>query len=128
MRASPRHDGRIAPPRDWVSRPATRCNAQPTAEDGTQPPSGHTGLHHFAIVYPDREALGNAVRSLLEHDYPIDSAEDHAGTVSVYLHDPDGNGIEMYYDRPREIWFEETGLLRLQRESFDPRDLLSSEA
>ena len=57
---------------------------------------------HFAIVYPDRRELGRAVRRLLDHGHPIDGAEDHGATVSVYLSVPDGNGIELYYDRPRE--------------------------
>ena len=60
-----------------------------TSESGTPPPDGHTGLHHFAIVYPDRRELGRAVRRLLDHGHPIDGAEDHGATVSVYLRDPD---------------------------------------
>ena len=71
------------------------------SEGGTPPPPGHTGLHHLAIVYPDRGELARAVRRLLDRGYPLDGAEDHGGTVSVYLRDPDGNGIELYYDRPR---------------------------
>lgn len=65
---------------------------------GAPAPAGHTGLHHVALLYPGRQALADAVARLCEHDYPLDSAEDHGATVSVYLRDPDGNGIELYYD------------------------------
>lgn len=92
---------------------------------GTPPPAGHTGLHHVAIVYPDAQALGCAVQRLFDHEYSIDGAEDHAGTVSVYLRDPDGNGIELYYDRPREAWFDAAGNFKMQAEPFDPRELLT---
>src|SRR3712207_7188227 len=57
--------------------------------------------------YPDRRELARAVGRLFDHDHPIDGAEDHGATVSVYLSDPDGNGIELYYDRPREERSEE---------------------
>src|SRR3954452_25042175 len=91
---------------------------------GTPPPDGHTGLHHFAIVYPNALELAHAVQRVFDHTYSIDGAEDHGGTVSVYLRDPDGNGIELYYDRPREEWFDAAGNPKLKAEPFDPRDLL----
>ena len=91
---------------------------------GTPPPAGHTGLHHFAIVYPNEQALAGAVQHIFDQAYSIDSAEDHGGTVSVYLRDPDGNGIELYYDRPREEWFDAAGNPNLKAEPFDPRELL----
>ena len=75
----------------------------------TPPPPGLTGLYHVAFVYPDRRELGRAVQRLREHGYAIDHATDHAATISVYLEDPDGNGVELYYDRPREAWFDEDG-------------------
>jgi steroid delta-isomerase-like uncharacterized protein len=92
---------------------------------GTPAPAGHSGLHHVALLYPDRRALACAVRQLLDHQYPLDSAEDHGATVSVYLRDPDGNGIELYYDRPREAWFDAQGNPILKATPFDPRDLLA---
>ncbi len=95
------------------------------SEGGTPPPAGHTGLHHMAILYPDRHELARAVQNLLDHDYPIDEGEDHGATVSVYLRDPDGNGIELYYDRPQEIWFDPQGHPILKAEPFDPHDLLA---
>ena len=95
-----------------------------SSEGGEAPPPGNTGLYHFAIVYPGRGSLADAVRRLIDHDYPIVAAEDHGATVSVYLRDPDGNGIELYYDRPREDWWDEAGRPVLKAEAFDPRDLL----
>jgi catechol 2,3-dioxygenase len=79
------------------------------SEGGTPPPPGHTGLYHVAFVYPDRRELAGAVQRLRDHGYEIDHATDHGGTVSVYLDDPDGNGVELYYDRPRETWFDAAG-------------------
>ena len=95
-----------------------------TSAGGTPPPDGHTGLYHLAIVHPDRAELGRAVARLFGYEHPIDGAEDHGATVSVYLRDPDGNGIELYYDRPRKDWFDAHGVPVLMAEPFDPRDLL----
>ncbi|HJZ45988.1 MAG TPA: VOC family protein [Roseiflexaceae bacterium] len=92
---------------------------------GTPPPAGHTGLHHFAIVYPNEQELARVVQRLFDCDYAIEGAEDHGATVSVYLRDPDGNGIELYYDRPREEWFDANGNPQLKAEPFDPRELLT---
>jgi catechol 2,3-dioxygenase len=97
------------------------------SEGGTPPPEGHTGLYHFALLYPDRRELGRAVRQILDRGYPIDSAEDHGATVSVYLRDPDGNGIELYYDRPRSEWFDAQGKPVLKADAFDPTELLAEQ-
>ena len=94
------------------------------SKEGTPPPEGHTGLEHFAILYPDRHELARAVERLLEHGYPIGAAQDHGVSISVYLSDPDGNGIELYYDRPSNEWFDSRGNPILKAEPFDPRDLL----
>ena len=91
---------------------------------GTPPPPGHTGLYHVAFLYPDRRELGRAVGRLVDHGYPVGSASDHGGTVSVYLSDPDGNGVELYYDRPRSDWFGPDGRPILKSEHFDYRELL----
>jgi len=91
---------------------------------GTPPPAGHTGLYHVAFLYPDRRELGRAVRRLLDHGYPVSHATDHGGSVSVYLDDPDGNGVELYYDRPRADWFDDDGRLVLKAERFDVHQLL----
>jgi catechol 2,3-dioxygenase len=98
-----------------------------TLESGgaTPPPFGHTGLYHVAFVYPDRRELGRAVRRLLDHGMEIDHGTDHGATVSVYLADPDGNGIELYYDRPRSGWTDADGRPVLRAERFDPSELLT---
>ena len=91
---------------------------------GGPPPPGHTGLYHVAFVYPDRRELGRAVQRLLDYGHPIDHGTDHGGTVSVYLADPDGNGVELYYDRPRTEWFDAEGRPVLKADRFDYRELL----
>ena len=63
------------------------------------------------------------MRRILGREYPIDSAEDHGATVSVYLKAPDGNGIELYYDRPRSEWFDPKGRPVLKADAFDPAEL-----
>ena len=65
------------------------------------PPAGTTGLYHVAIRYPDRAALGDALRRLEEAGVPLDGASDHGVSEALYLRDPDGNGVELYWDRPR---------------------------
>jgi catechol 2,3-dioxygenase len=95
------------------------------SKDGTPPPVGHSGLHHFALLYPNRHEFILAIQRLFDHDYPIDDARDHGGTMSVYLQDPDGNGIELYYDLPRETWFDSQGKPNLKNAPFDPHDLLA---
>ena len=97
------------------------------SEGGTPPPEGYTGLYHFALLYPNRGELGRAVQQILDRGYPIDSAEDHGATVSVYLRDPDGNGIELYYDRPRSEWFDAQGNPVLKAEAFDPAEFLAEQ-
>ena len=71
---------------------------------GSPPPPGTTGLYHAAIRYPDRAALGDALRRLSDAGIPITGATDHGVSEAVYLRDPDGNGIELYRDRPSEEW------------------------
>ena len=74
------------------------------SEGGPWPPAGTTGLYHHAILYPDRKALARAVFRVLEAGIPLEGASDHGVSESVYLRDPDGNGIELYRDKPREDW------------------------
>ena len=71
---------------------------------GAAPAPGTTGLYHFAIRSPDRAALGDALRRLQHAHVPLDGASDHGVSEAIYLRDPDGNGIELYWDRPREQW------------------------
>ena len=67
-------------------------------------PLSAPGLFHFAILYPSRQELARAVARLLENGVAIDGASDHGVSEAIYLHDPDGNGIELYRDRPKEEW------------------------
>ena len=75
----------------------------------TPPPPGHTGLYHVAFLYPDARELARAVRRLQIHKYPLSHATDHGATLSVYLEDPEGNGVELYVDRARDLWRDENG-------------------
>ena len=68
------------------------------------PPPGHTGLFHAAIRYPTRAALADALRRLVEVGVPLTGASDHGVSIALYLQDPDGNGLELYWDRPEEEW------------------------
>ena len=70
----------------------------------TPPPSGHSGLYHFAILYPNRHELAKAFKILWETKYPLEGASDHGVSESIYIKDPDGNGIELYCDRPSDEW------------------------
>ncbi len=71
---------------------------------GAPPPPGSTGLYHVAIRYPDRKALGDALRRLDEASIPLEGAADHGVSEALYLRDPDGNGVELYWDRPHDQW------------------------
>ncbi len=90
------------------------------------PPPGHTGLYHVAFLYPDRRELGRAVRRLLDHGVAVDHATDHGGTVAVYLDDPDGNGVELSYDRPRARWFDDAGRPVLRADPIDVGELVAA--
>jgi catechol 2,3-dioxygenase len=68
------------------------------------PPRRTTGLYHVAVRYPDRKALAGALKRLVQARVPLSGASDHGVSVALYLRDPDDNGIELYYDRPREEW------------------------
>ena len=71
---------------------------------GGNPPPGRTGLYHFAILYPTRAKLAAALRRLIAAKIPLDGASDHGVSEALYLRDPDHNGIELYWDRPKEQW------------------------
>jgi catechol 2,3-dioxygenase len=71
---------------------------------GSPPPPGTTGLYHLAIVYPTRAALADALRRLIGAGIRLEGASDHGVSEALYLRDPDGNGVELYWDRPREDW------------------------
>ena len=97
------------------------------SERGSAPPAGTTGLYHFAIRYPDRASLGEALRRLHEAHVTLDGASDHGVSEALYLRDPDGNGIELYWDRPRSEWPREAdGTLRMVTERLDLKALLAA--
>lgn len=93
---------------------------------GAPPPApGTTGLYHFAILFADRAALAGAVRRVLEHGVPLEGASDHGVSEAVYLRDPDGNGIELYHDRPESEWPRgPDGSIRMQTRPLDLQALL----
>jgi catechol 2,3-dioxygenase len=76
---------------------------------GSQPAPGTTGLYHAAILYPSRRSLADALRRLAEAGVPLDGASDHGVSEALYLRDPDGNGLELYWDRPRDQWPRDAG-------------------
>lgn len=71
---------------------------------GSPPPPGTTGLYHIALLYPTRAALADALRQLVAAGIPLEGASDHGVSEALYLRDPDGNGVELYWDKPREVW------------------------
>lgn len=71
---------------------------------GQPPPPGTTGLYHVAILYPTRAELAAAVRRVQKAGIPLEGATDHGVSEAIYLHDPDHNGVELYWDRPQEQW------------------------
>jgi catechol 2,3-dioxygenase len=72
--------------------------------DGQPPPAGTTGLYHVAILYPTRKLLADALRQVLKAGIELEGAADHGVSEAIYLRDPDGNGVELYWDRPQEEW------------------------
>ena len=93
---------------------------------GKPPPSGSTGLYHLAIAYPTRAELADALRRLVRAAIPLDGASDHGVSEALYLRDPDGNGVELYWDRPREMWPRTlTGDLAMITKPLNLDDLLS---
>ncbi|HXO38072.1 MAG TPA: VOC family protein [Candidatus Acidoferrum sp.] len=92
---------------------------------GLPPPFGTTGLYHHAIVYPSRAALADALRRLIAAGIGLEGAADHGVSQSLYLRDPDGNGVELYVDRPRETWpHTPDGKLAMYTRHLDIRALL----
>ncbi|PWE31148.1 glyoxalase [Maritimibacter sp. 55A14] len=95
----------------------------------TPPPPGHTGLYHTAFLYPDRASLGDAVRRVLAAGIPLDGAADHGVSEAVYLRDPDGNGVELYRDRPQEDWPRDAdGGLKMSNAPLDVPALIAEAA
>ncbi|MEN0001149.1 MAG: VOC family protein [Pseudomonadota bacterium] len=87
---------------------------------GTPPPKGHTGLFHVAFVFPDRASLGQVIERVTKAGYQLTGASDHGVSEAVYLDDPDGNGVELYRDRPQAEWpWGEDGSLNIFNRPLD---------
>jgi catechol 2,3-dioxygenase len=96
------------------------------SQGGSPPAPGTTGLYHVAIRYPDRATLADALRRLQRAGIGLDGASDHGVSEALYLRDPDGNGIELYRDRPRDEWPRAAdGTFMLVNRPFDVRALLA---
>jgi len=96
---------------------------------GSPPPPGATGLYHTAILYPTRPALADALRRLMAAHIPLEGASNHGVSEALYLRDPDDNGIELYWDRPRSLWPRTPdGELTMYTRRLDLEDLLAETA
>ncbi|MFC7474546.1 VOC family protein [Dankookia sp. GCM10030260] len=93
---------------------------------GAPPPRGTTGLYHVALVYPDRQALAAALLRVIQAGIELEGASDHGVSEAIYLRDPDGNGVELYRDRPRVEWPRNAaGELAMSNSRFDLQALLA---
>lgn len=95
------------------------------SKGGSPPPPGTTGLYHVAIRYPTRPTLGDAFRRLVAAGWPLDGYNDHGTHEALYLRDPDGNGLELCWDRPEEEWPRDAeGHLPMAQRQLDLEGLL----
>jgi catechol 2,3-dioxygenase len=93
---------------------------------GTPAPRGHTGLYHTAFLYPDRAQLADALRRVIRAGITIEGAADHGVSEAIYVSDPDGNGVELYRDRPESEWPRDAaGNLAMVNDPIDLKELLS---
>lgn len=96
------------------------------SKGGSPAPQQAAGLYHTAFLYPTRKDLAIIVKRLIDNDYSISGASDHGVSEAIYLNDPDGNGVELYRDRPEEEWtYREDGSIEMITEPLDLNDLLS---
>ncbi len=96
------------------------------SKDQPPAPKQYPGLFHTAILYPERKELAKILHRLIEADYPLTGASDHGVSEALYLDDPDGNGVELYWDKPQEKWPLDTdGNLSMVSDRLDLKDLLS---
>jgi catechol 2,3-dioxygenase len=95
---------------------------------GSPPPPQSTGLYHLAILYPTRAHLADALRRLMKAGIALDGASDHGVSEALYLRDPDGNGVELYWDRPKDAWPKSPdGKLAMFTRPLDLQSLLSEQ-
>jgi catechol 2,3-dioxygenase len=93
---------------------------------GSPPPRGSTGLYHLAVLYPTRAALADALRRVMAAGIPLDGASDHGVSEALYLRDYDQNGVELYWDKPRDLWpVNARGELAMTRARLDLQNLLA---
>jgi len=96
------------------------------SKGGPPAPKNSAGLFHTAIRYPERKDLAEILQRLLDEEYPLTGASDHGVSEALYLDDPDGNGVELYWDRPKEQWpHHEDGSLNMYTRPLDVEDLLA---
>ncbi len=96
---------------------------------GPPPPPGATGLYHLAILYPTRALLADALRRVIAAKIALDGASDHGVSEALYLRDPDDNGVELYWDRPKEKWpYTPDGKLAMVTRRLDLENLLAEPA
>ena len=92
----------------------------------TPPPQGHSGLFHFAILFPTRKELATVLKRLIAAGYPLTGSADHGVSEALYLNDPDGIGVELYADRPRSTWnVTNDGAVEMVTEALDIEGLLA---
>lgn len=95
------------------------------SKGASAPATSTTGLYHFAILYPTRKDLAHALKRLVDVGYPLSGASDHGVSEALYLEDPDGNGIELYRDRPKSEWkYNSEGSITMTLEPLDLDNLL----
>lgn len=94
------------------------------SKNGGPAPDTSAGLYHLAILYPTRSDLANALKKLIDNGVHIDGASDHGVSEAIYFRDPDGNGIEIYWDKPREAWPTQNGELQMVTEPLELSELL----
>ena len=95
------------------------------SKDGKPAPGSAPGLFHTAILYPTRKDLAAILQRLMDAKYPLTGASDHGVSEALYLEDPDGNGVELYWDKPKEQWpVDENGNLQMVTEHLDLQNLL----
>lgn len=96
------------------------------SKDAPKAPARGVGLYHVAIVYAERKELAQITKRLLDNEYPLTGAADHGVSEAIYLNDPDGNGIELYWDRPREEWpLSNEGEIQMTTDPLDIHGLMS---
>jgi catechol 2,3-dioxygenase len=95
------------------------------SKDAPPAPIRAAGLYHLAILYPTRKDLAIILKRLIDAKYPLSGASDHGVSEAIYLNDPDLNGVELYWDRPKDQWtFDEKGNLDMLTEALDLNGLL----